>query len=468
MNFFPLSLSLCLLLCLSLSRRRRRRGQSVLFCRSCDDWCREDLIQRHSLPSYLHLIGTQEREASTGIGREGVWYCVSFGLERGKKVQVATLCAWNVLAKMLYRMPWPSVFFPLATHCRMCLAHWHHCSRVSTRTTSCQWESPRAHFTCSDVMNVSCESICNNPTAHCKMKKKLFDLFYLSMIASLVIMHPGKWPPHFASHIHRSCSRATERRASSLFLCWPLVTECPFLLPASSLKIKQLNVPIAVEYGSDVTLVCDFDLEGEILYSVKWYKNLVEFYRFLPSNVPNSATAISMNGFTVEVSRLSITSEPCHCFLLSWDLYILLKDKPFQVTPMFVCVWPCYPGSLSISHVWWAFSPPQSVNLCSGCARVANKASPGHLLPSWLRRGKKTIDWEDKHFAHISLLFAGAHVMLRLACSSMNLVVSHHSSLAHRLLKDATWVHDDLFDRGVWIQHTDTSFIYSFLLFSPV
>ena len=76
-------------------------------------------------------------------------------------------------------------------------------------------------------------------------------------------------------------------------------------LVASSLKIKQLNVPTAIEYGSPVTLVCSFDLEGEVLYSVKWYKNLVEFYRFLPANLPNSAISIAMKGINVDVSIYS-------------------------------------------------------------------------------------------------------------------------------------------------------------------
>ena len=73
----------------------------------------------------------------------------------------------------------------------------------------------------------------------------------------------------------------------------------------ATLKIKQLNVPTAVEHGLPVTLVCDFDLEGEVLYSVKWYKNLVEFYRFLPANIPHSATAIAMKGVNVDVSTFT-------------------------------------------------------------------------------------------------------------------------------------------------------------------
>lgn len=33
-------------------------------------------------------------------------------------------------------------------------------------------------------------------------------------------------------------------------------------------------------------LECDFDLEGNGLYSVKWYKDKREFYRYVPQELP--------------------------------------------------------------------------------------------------------------------------------------------------------------------------------------
>ncbi|XP_067130867.1 synaptogenesis protein syg-2-like [Centruroides vittatus] len=53
-----------------------------------------------------------------------------------------------------------------------------------------------------------------------------------------------------------------------------------------SLKFLKLGVPGAVQNGDPIWLHCDFDLEGDPLYSVKWYKNNVEFYRYLPSKKP--------------------------------------------------------------------------------------------------------------------------------------------------------------------------------------
>lgn len=70
----------------------------------------------------------------------------------------------------------------------------------------------------------------------------------------------------------------------------------------NGLRIKHLNVPTAVQNGSSLYLSCYFDLEGETLYSVKWYRDYVEFFRFLPSNFPNSAQTIRLKGAFVDVS----------------------------------------------------------------------------------------------------------------------------------------------------------------------
>ena len=40
--------------------------------------------------------------------------------------------------------------------------------------------------------------------------------------------------------------------------------------------------------NQSISLHCEFDLHGEPLYSVKWYKDNVEFYRYLPRDTPPS------------------------------------------------------------------------------------------------------------------------------------------------------------------------------------
>lgn len=49
------------------------------------------------------------------------------------------------------------------------------------------------------------------------------------------------------------------------------------------LRMLSLSVPSSVVVGDTVRLTCSFELEGDdTLYSIKWYRNEVEFFRFLP------------------------------------------------------------------------------------------------------------------------------------------------------------------------------------------
>ncbi|CAM1298178.1 Uncharacterised protein g2051 [Pycnogonum litorale] len=50
------------------------------------------------------------------------------------------------------------------------------------------------------------------------------------------------------------------------------------------IRLLHLDVPELVEVGSKTELTCEFDLEGYPLYSVKWYKDDVEFYRYIPNS----------------------------------------------------------------------------------------------------------------------------------------------------------------------------------------
>ena len=49
--------------------------------------------------------------------------------------------------------------------------------------------------------------------------------------------------------------------------------------PLLSVRLLRLGVPEVVMLGKHTTMECFFDLEGEELYSVKWYKGGSEFFR---------------------------------------------------------------------------------------------------------------------------------------------------------------------------------------------
>ena len=51
------------------------------------------------------------------------------------------------------------------------------------------------------------------------------------------------------------------------------------------------NSRVFAELYSDVSLPCSYDLEDDILYSIKWYRDDKEFYRYLPKG-NNSPSAL--------------------------------------------------------------------------------------------------------------------------------------------------------------------------------
>uniref|UniRef100_T1K077 Ig-like domain-containing protein n=1 Tax=Tetranychus urticae TaxID=32264 RepID=T1K077_TETUR len=49
-----------------------------------------------------------------------------------------------------------------------------------------------------------------------------------------------------------------------------------------SLRISEFIVPRNAFEGSDARIICSYDLEGYPLYTLKWYRNEEEFFRYEP------------------------------------------------------------------------------------------------------------------------------------------------------------------------------------------
>lgn len=79
--------------------------------------------------------------------------------------------------------------------------------------------------------------------------------------------------------------------------------------------------------GETVTLACEYDLEQVALYTIKWYRNEVEFYRFVPKESPPSK-AFSMPHINVDVSRFLL--ETRH-FARSQNDLIKIKQITFKI-----------------------------------------------------------------------------------------------------------------------------------------
>ncbi|XP_049834853.1 uncharacterized protein LOC126278662 isoform X2 [Schistocerca gregaria] len=68
------------------------------------------------------------------------------------------------------------------------------------------------------------------------------------------------------------------------------------------LRLLEVRVPVHAVRGQTARLECRFDLEGESLYSVKWYKDGREFYRFVPRDTP-PAQLFPLPGVAVEIAN---------------------------------------------------------------------------------------------------------------------------------------------------------------------
>uniref|UniRef100_A0A8W7PFX1 Ig-like domain-containing protein n=1 Tax=Anopheles coluzzii TaxID=1518534 RepID=A0A8W7PFX1_ANOCL len=83
-----------------------------------------------------------------------------------------------------------------------------------------------------------------------------------------------------------------------------------------AIKLTEVRVPKHAIRGQDVMLECHYDLEGEALYSVKWYKDGREFYRYVPRDDPPQQT-FPVEGITVNVQN----STNSHVMLESINLF---------------------------------------------------------------------------------------------------------------------------------------------------
>ena len=59
--------------------------------------------------------------------------------------------------------------------------------------------------------------------------------------------------------------------------------------------------------GQKAVMRCNYDLEGDRLYSVKWYYNQKEFYRFIPTDNPKVTIFNNHRGVNVNVSSMMIS-----------------------------------------------------------------------------------------------------------------------------------------------------------------
>uniref|UniRef100_A0A1B6D8N3 Ig-like domain-containing protein n=1 Tax=Clastoptera arizonana TaxID=38151 RepID=A0A1B6D8N3_9HEMI len=95
------------------------------------------------------------------------------------------------------------------------------------------------------------------------------------------------------------------------YLVWKnliiFVSTMSYLLSGTlSLKLTEVRIEQHTVRGNATTLQCRFDLQGESLYSVKWYKDGNEFFRYLPRDNP-PAQVFPLPGVVVDIARSNET-----------------------------------------------------------------------------------------------------------------------------------------------------------------
>ncbi|CAG9857847.1 unnamed protein product [Phyllotreta striolata] len=92
----------------------------------------------------------------------------------------------------------------------------------------------------------------------------------------------------------------------------------------SCLKEVLLDIqPNVVEYGGSTTLTCAYNLQGEPLYTVKYYRGTHEFYRYTPKEHP-STKKFPFSGAQVDVEA-------------SNEHHVMLRDVRFSLSGKFSC-----------------------------------------------------------------------------------------------------------------------------------
>lgn len=81
---------------------------------------------------------------------------------------------------------------------------------------------------------------------------------------------------------------------------WIILGKAHLILGA--IRMLMMDVPSPTTQGESVELICSYKLDEDKLYSVKWYKDDVEFYRYVPNDWP-PGQFLPLQGVRVDLSK---------------------------------------------------------------------------------------------------------------------------------------------------------------------
>ncbi|XP_037092376.1 uncharacterized protein LOC119112340 [Pollicipes pollicipes] len=111
------------------------------------------------------------------------------------------------------------------------------------------------------------------------------------------------------------CSTAWVLHSAALLLFLVEVAHC--------LQLYEVIIPRNIRRGEDAYLACLYDLEGKELYSIKWYKDGKEFYRYEPSTRLRKKN-FPQTGIRVDLDQSNAT-------------HVLLGDTTLRYAGRYMC-----------------------------------------------------------------------------------------------------------------------------------
>ena len=73
------------------------------------------------------------------------------------------------------------------------------------------------------------------------------------------------------------------------------------ILDGECIRLLRTFIPSYKKVGETAKLICKYHLEGDTLYSVKWFKGDDEFFRYVPKEKP-PLQGFPLPGVAVDVS----------------------------------------------------------------------------------------------------------------------------------------------------------------------
>ena len=114
---------------------------------------------------------------------------------------------------------------------------------------------------------------------------------------------------HVLPHPSVSIEQPRQSHRMTIFFFFLPLVFLSLLSSITCLLLNNVTVPPFKIGGGSAMLGCDFDPQGEQVYSVKWYKGGQEIYRYMPSNKLHPVAVFPRPGVIINEVRVGILSK---------------------------------------------------------------------------------------------------------------------------------------------------------------